>query len=100
MSSISVAVKHPKISSLKLDLSPEKQVLDVGCGLGGAARFVASRYGCRVTGIDLTPEYVKPQGSCAGGSAWTTAFRLNQGSALALPFADRAFDRAYVSTSA
>ena len=38
----------------QLDLSPGKHVLDVGCGLGGAARFVASRYGCRVTGIDLT----------------------------------------------
>src|SRR6187551_3492026 len=42
----------------QLDLSPEKQVLDVGCGLGGAARFVVSRYGSPVTGIDLTPEFV------------------------------------------
>jgi hypothetical protein len=33
----------------QLDLSPEKLV----------PRFVASRYGCRVTGIDLTPEYVE-----------------------------------------
>ena len=43
----------------QLDLTPEKQVLDVGCGLGGAARFVASRYGCQVTGIDLTPEFIE-----------------------------------------
>src|SRR5437867_12326255 len=43
----------------QLDLSAERHVLDVGSGLGGATRFVASRYGCRVTGIDLTPEYVE-----------------------------------------
>src|SRR6516164_578228 len=43
----------------QLDLTSEKQVLDVGCGLGGAARFVASHYGCQVTEIDLTPEFVE-----------------------------------------
>src|SRR6185369_17299910 len=43
----------------QLGLGADKHVLDVGCGLGGAARFVASRYGCRVTGIDLTSEYVE-----------------------------------------
>jgi SAM-dependent methyltransferase len=34
-------------------------VLDIGCGLGGTARFIASRYGSRVVGIDLTTEYVE-----------------------------------------
>src|ERR1044072_1671098 len=43
----------------QLNLTPEKHILDVGCGLGGPARFAASRYRCRVDGIDLTPEYVE-----------------------------------------
>ena len=43
----------------QLRLVDDLRVLDVGSGLGGAARFVASRYGCRVTGIDLTEEYVE-----------------------------------------
>ncbi|QWG17653.1 methyltransferase domain-containing protein [Bradyrhizobium sediminis] len=80
----------------QLDLSPEKHVLDVGCGLGGAARFVANRYGCRVTGIDLTPEYVETAKVLCRWVGLDNSISLHQGSALAMPFADRAFDRAYM----
>ena len=80
----------------QLDLTPEKQVLDVGCGLGGAARFVASRYGCHVTGIDLTPEYVETAKRLCAWVGLDNRISLHQGSALAMPFADRAFDRAYM----
>ena len=80
----------------QLDLSPEKHVLDVGCGLGGTARFVASRYRCRVTGIDLTPEYVETASALCGWVGLDNRISLHQGSALAMPFADRAFDRAYM----
>lgn len=34
-------------------------VLDAGAGLGGPARALADQYGCRVIGIDLTPEFVE-----------------------------------------
>ena len=80
----------------QLDLSPERHVLDVGCGLGGAARFVASRYGCRVTGIDLTPEYVDTARVLCSWVGLENRISLHQGSALAMPFADSAFDRAYM----
>jgi len=43
----------------QLAFSTQTKVLDVGCGLGGPARFVANRYGSQVTGIDLTAEYVE-----------------------------------------
>ena len=32
-------------------------VLDAGSGIGGTARFLAGQHGCRVTAIDLTPEF-------------------------------------------
>src|SRR5262247_174360 len=39
-------------------LQPEASdhLLDIGCGIGGPARWIAAKYGCRVTGVDLTAE--------------------------------------------
>ena len=33
-------------------------VIDVGSGIGGPSRYLAATYGCRVNGVDLTPEFV------------------------------------------
>lgn len=77
-------------------LTPEKHVLDVGCGLAGAARFAASRYGCRISGVDLTPEFVETGKELCGWVGLNDRISLHQGSALALPFADRTFDGAYM----
>lgn len=38
----------------KLALNPTSHLLDLGCGIGGPARFFAKTYGCKVTGIDLS----------------------------------------------
>lgn len=80
----------------QLELNPERHALDVGCGLGGAARFAASRYGCQVTGIDLTPEYIETAKVVCGWVGLDDRVFLHQGSALALPFANGSFDRAYM----
>src|SRR5687768_3835784 len=39
-------------------LKPGLRVLDVGSGLGGSARYLASTHHVQATGIDLTAEYV------------------------------------------
>ena len=44
-----------------LDLTSATQLLDVGAGIGGPARVAADRYGCHVTGIDLSPDFVRPR---------------------------------------
>ena len=80
----------------QLDLTPEKHILDVGCGLGGPARFVASRFRCRVSGIDLTPEYVETARVVCRWVGLDDCISLHQGSALSMPFAERAFDGAYM----
>jgi 2-polyprenyl-3-methyl-5-hydroxy-6-metoxy-1,4-benzoquinol methylase len=41
-----------------LGIDAGANVLDVGCGLGGTARFLAATYGCHITGIDLCQLFV------------------------------------------
>ena len=43
----------------RIALTKGSRVLDVGCGIGSPARYLAHTYGCRVNGIDLTPELVE-----------------------------------------
>jgi ubiquinone/menaquinone biosynthesis C-methylase UbiE len=80
----------------QLGFNDQIKVLDVGCGLGGAARFVASRYGSQVTGIDLTTEYVETGNTLCEWVGLNGRISLHQGSALALPFTDASFDGAYM----
>jgi ubiquinone/menaquinone biosynthesis C-methylase UbiE len=80
----------------QLGFNAETHVLDVGCGLGGAARFVANRYGSRVTGIDLTPEYVETGNALSSWVGLQDRVSLHQGSALAMPFPEETFHGAYM----
>jgi ubiquinone/menaquinone biosynthesis C-methylase UbiE len=80
----------------QLGLSANNHVLDVGCGIGGTSRFVASRFGCRVTGIDLTPEFVSTGQSLCDWVGLTGQVKLTQGDAAAMPFSDESFDAAFM----
>ena len=42
----------------KLKLEPGMRVLDIGCGWGGAARYMAEKYDVHVTGISVSQEQV------------------------------------------
>jgi MPBQ/MSBQ methyltransferase len=78
----------------QMDLRSSLHLLDIGCGLGGPARFFAG-LGCRVTGIDLTPEFVEAADHLTRlVGIDTVAFR--QASAAALPFEAASFDGAYL----
>jgi SAM-dependent methyltransferase len=74
----------------------DQQLLDVGCGIGGPARWVARHSGARVTGIDLTPEYVDTGNAVSGWLGLAERVRLQAASALQLPFDDDAFDGGYM----
>jgi SAM-dependent methyltransferase len=78
----------------KLGLDPEAHVLDVGCGIGGATRFIASQVGCRVTGIDLTPEFVEVARRLTELTGLDGKIAFEVASALDMPFEDGAFDAA------
>ncbi len=40
-------------------IKPGMEILDLGCGIGGPARTLATEYGCHVTGVDIIEEYCK-----------------------------------------
>lgn len=80
----------------QLDFSADDQLVDVGCGLGGASRFVANRYGCKVTGIDLTPEYIKTGEALCTWLGLDKLVALQQGNALNMPFKNGIFDGGYM----
>jgi cyclopropane-fatty-acyl-phospholipid synthase len=42
----------------KICVKPSDNILDIGCGWGGFAKFVAERYGCTVTGISISEEQI------------------------------------------
>jgi ubiquinone/menaquinone biosynthesis C-methylase UbiE len=49
-----VAWRGMRFFGEKLRLTQGSHLLDLGCGIGGPARFFAGTYGCQVTGIDLS----------------------------------------------
>ena len=77
------------------EFTPGLRVLDVGSGLGGPARFLAAECGCDVTGLDLQPEFCTVANALSRRSGLGERTRFQQGSALAMPFADGAFDAAW-----
>ncbi len=78
----------------QVGLSSGDLVLDVGCGIGGTARYVASTCGCRVSGIDLTPEYIETGQALCAWVGLAGRVDLSHGSALAMPFVSAHFDAA------
>ena len=73
-------------------LQPGMRILDAGCGLGGACRMLADEYGCDVTGIDITSDYIRTAQQLSALTSLHHHTRFVQGSVLALPFNNNSFD--------
>ncbi len=78
-----------------LPVSGTDRILDIGSGLGGPARYMARRFGCRVAGIDLTAEFCEVARLLTARLGFEERVTVEQGDALAMPFEDGAFDGAY-----
>lgn len=74
------------------DLQPGAELLDLGCGIGGAARTLMAEFGCRVTGIDLVEEYIRTARILNTRIGYDGQIRFEQGNVLDMPFEDDSFD--------
>jgi MPBQ/MSBQ methyltransferase len=84
----------------KLELKAGQPVLDVGSGLGGAARYLANTYGCQVTGLDLTEEYCQAASMLSARMGLSAKASFRRGNALEMPFEDGAFERVWTQHAA
>ena len=74
---------------------PGDRLLDIGCGIGGPARWIAAKTGCEVVGVDLTPEFCEAAEALTRACEMSASVRVMQGDATALPVEDATFARAY-----
>jgi SAM-dependent methyltransferase len=78
-----------------LGIEAGANLLDLGCGLGGPARFLAATYGCHVTGIDLSQPFIEAARMLTERCGLADRATFLQGDALDLPFTDAFFDHAW-----
>ena len=76
---------------------PGMHILDLGSGVGGPARVLATRSGVRVTGIDLNADHCDTATRLAEWVGLGDRVSFQQGDVTALPFEDAAFDGAWTA---
>lgn len=75
--------------------TPDMHILDVGCGIGGSTRRLHHETGCRVTGIDLSEEYIDVAERLTALLNMQEKVGFDAASALELPYEDNTFDGAW-----
>lgn len=74
---------------------PGDRLIDIGSGIGGPSRYLAKACGCRVSGVDLTAEFVAVATDLTRRAGLSETVDFRQGSALELPFPNGSFDLAW-----
>ncbi|KAM5559598.1 gamma-tocopherol methyltransferase, chloroplastic [Rosa sericea] len=78
--------------SEKCPIGKGKTVVDVGCGIGGSSRYLASKYGATCKGITLSPVQAQRANALAAAQGLANKASFQVGDALAQPFPDGQFD--------
>ena len=87
---IAATREHAERAGIRADM----HVLDLGCGVGGSSRYLTSALGCRVSGIDLTQEFIDVARELTRRCG-IEVVEFRQANALKLPFADATFDHVW-----
>jgi ubiquinone/menaquinone biosynthesis C-methylase UbiE len=73
-------------------IGKDSYVLDVGCGVGITACYLAKEYGCKVVGVDISKKMVERAKQRAKKQGVSHKVKFRVGDAQKLPFKDRVFD--------
>ncbi len=88
-------LRHEQWLALRLGLSPDSRVLDIGCGVGGPMRTIARFAGCKITGLNNNAYQVGRAGMHNRRAGLEALCEVVHGDFMAIPFPDAGFDAAY-----
>jgi SAM-dependent methyltransferase len=79
----------------RLPITAGRHIVDIGCGLGGPARYIAKRFQCTVSGIDITEPFVEAANKLTRLLRMGGQVKIQHGDGQRLPYPDASFDGAY-----
>jgi sarcosine/dimethylglycine N-methyltransferase len=87
------AMEHTnKLMAEMVDLRPGMRVVDLGCGYGSTARYLASNYGCHVTGTNISQKELSLARERAAGASLENLLSFEYGDFHDIPYAYGSFD--------
>jgi ubiquinone/menaquinone biosynthesis C-methylase UbiE len=75
-----------------LQIDSKTKVLDIACGKGSTAFYLAEKYGCSVVGIDISKELIQEANDLCEKKRLNDQVKFIVGNAMDLPFDDNQFD--------
>lgn len=79
----------------ELPIEAGQRIVDIGCGIGGPARYLAQRFGCQVDGLDITAPFVDAGNRLSALVGMQDAVTIVLGDGQKLPYDDGSFDGGY-----
>ena len=79
----------------RLPIKPGQHIVDIGCGLGGPARYIAKRFQCTVSGVDITQPFVEAANMLSKLVQMEGQVNVEHGDGQRLPYPNAHFDGGY-----
>ena len=74
----------------RLPIKSDQHILDIGCGLGGPALYIAKRFHCALSGIDITEPFVEAANKLTTLVRMEGQVKIRHGDGQRLPYPDSA----------